>query len=157
MIINFQQLFTKGAELYDLAPGLFNWAGGIAVAGYPALAYAAWWFRGRGVAAREDGLNSKIEGLNARIDGLNATIHGKDSQIAVMGERLSLAKEQNEAAKREADNFKAEIASLKEQIAQGAPLNDLAIATARIEGTLNRLVTANNVVSGTLTLPAIDR
>jgi hypothetical protein len=123
MSIDFPELITKGVELYDLAPGLFNWIGAIIGGGYVSSVGGAWWLRG----------------------------HGLKAEIGVLERQLSLAKDQNDAAKMEAANSKADIARMNEKITKSATLRELAASTAMLEVTIDKVISANDLVSGTLT------
>jgi outer membrane murein-binding lipoprotein Lpp len=137
MAVDFPKFFTTAAELYDLWPSLFNWAGGIAGSTLVAIVTATWWMRGYKADAREAALAGENVGLNG--------------QIEILKQRLALATEQQAAAEREAEGFRKQLDELKEKVAHNAPARDIQVVTTNLDVLLGRLLTANNATTATLT------
>jgi hypothetical protein len=132
MAVDFPKFFATAAELYDLWPSFFNWAGGLIIPFVIVLVTATWWMRGYKAATN------------------GAALKG---QIGILEQRLAFATEQQTAAKREADGFKKELDELKEKMAHNAPSEDIRQSITKLEVLLGKLLTANNATTATLTSP----
>lgn len=127
-------IFAKAGELYDIAPKFFNVSIPALLTAIAALIYGAWWLRGHLA-------NTQKEIIEQR--------------LGMAKEQYELAQKQNETAKTEADAFKAELIQLKSQVARGVPLKEIATSTATLNGTVDKLISANDAVSSTLEAVAV--
>lgn len=163
-MVDFPKFFATAGELYNLWPTIFLSAG----AGFLALLgiVGTWSWRARGNRAvlAEAGLrgeindlrdqkNGEINNLKGEIGGLKTEIVGLKGRIDVLTERLAFAVEQQKAATEYAEKVESEFAEYKTKVEKGGDPKELQVAANRVENSVINLITANNLVTSTLTFP----
>ena len=143
--------FLKASvDLYNLAPGFFNYSVPLLVGGYGAFLWSGYGF-GKWVQQSEiAGLKAANDAGVAQNEALKAQNDIGKERAVVMEERLKLAKEQQDISTKEAAALKEELEKLKRQIESRAPQFELQNSTSVIEGNLNRLIGANTAASNYL-------
>jgi hypothetical protein len=130
-MVDFPKFLSTAGALYNLWPALFDWA----VPGFFALfgivATTSWWMRGYKAEAAEAGLKGQID---------------------VLTQRLALSAEQQIASNEYAKKVENELAEYKAQAAKGADPKELELAIKSLESSVGNLITANNLVTSTLTI-----